>query len=74
MSNIHDSKYIVHICIRHLNWTLKSLKLCYGRDDEQPLLKSFTPEMNFPQSNLQILLEGLSKADLEKGSELITYE
>lgn len=47
----------MHSQNRHLNWTLKSLKLCYGRDDEQPLLKSFTPEMNFPQSNLQILLE-----------------
>lgn len=42
---------------RHLNWTLKSLKVCYGRDDEQLLLKSFTPELRFPQSSLELLLE-----------------
>ncbi|KAM6933874.1 bridge-like lipid transfer protein family member 2 [Xenentodon cancila] len=42
---------------RHLNWTLKSLKICYGRDDEQQPLKSFTPELSFPQSSLELLLE-----------------
>lgn len=47
----------MHSQKRHLNWTLKSLKLCYGRDNEQPPLKSFTPELSFPQCNLQILLE-----------------
>uniref|UniRef100_A0A3B4AFW2 FMP27/BLTP2/Hobbit GFWDK motif-containing RBG unit domain-containing protein n=1 Tax=Periophthalmus magnuspinnatus TaxID=409849 RepID=A0A3B4AFW2_9GOBI len=44
---------------KHLNWTLKSLKLSYGRDNEQHPLKSFTPELSFPQSHLHILLEGL---------------
>lgn len=43
---------------RHLNWTLKSLKVGYGRDDEQLPLKSFTPELSFPQSSLELLLEG----------------
>ncbi len=43
---------------RHLNWTLKSLKLGYDRDDEQLPLKSFTPELSFPQSCLELLLEG----------------
>lgn len=43
---------------RHLNWTLKSLKVCYGRDNEQLPLKSFTPELSFPQSSLELLLEG----------------
>ncbi|XP_061575606.1 bridge-like lipid transfer protein family member 2 isoform X2 [Cololabis saira] len=42
---------------RHLNWTLKSLKISYGRDDEQQPLKSFTPELSFPQSSLELLLE-----------------
>ncbi|KAF7666792.1 hypothetical protein LDENG_00091750 [Lucifuga dentata] len=42
---------------RHLNWTLKSLKVCYGREDEQLPLKSFTPELSFPQSSLELLLE-----------------
>uniref|UniRef100_A0A3Q2NT77 Bridge-like lipid transfer protein family member 2 n=1 Tax=Fundulus heteroclitus TaxID=8078 RepID=A0A3Q2NT77_FUNHE len=41
----------------HLNWTLKSMKMCYGRDDEQHPLKSFTPELNFPHSSLELLLE-----------------
>lgn len=43
---------------RHLNWTLKSLKVSYGRDNEQLPLKSFTPELSFPQSSLELLLEG----------------
>ena len=43
---------------RHLNWTLKSLKVSYGRDDEQLPLKSFTPELSFPQSSLELVLEG----------------
>ena len=43
---------------RHLNWTLKSLKVGYGREDEQLPLRSFTPEMSFPQSSLELLLEG----------------
>nr|XP_057936208.1 bridge-like lipid transfer protein family member 2 isoform X2 [Doryrhamphus excisus] len=47
----------MHSQKRHLNWTLKSLKVCYGRDDEQLPLKSFTPELSFPQSNLELLLE-----------------
>ncbi|RXN03891.1 Protein KIAA0100-like isoform X1 [Labeo rohita] len=42
---------------RHLNWTLKSLKVGYDRDDEQLPLKSFTPELSFPQSRLELLLE-----------------
>ncbi|XP_023127802.2 bridge-like lipid transfer protein family member 2 isoform X2 [Amphiprion ocellaris] len=47
----------MHSQKRHLNWTLKSLKLCYGRDDEQLPLTSFTPELSFPQSSLELLLE-----------------
>ncbi|XP_054650617.1 bridge-like lipid transfer protein family member 2 isoform X2 [Dunckerocampus dactyliophorus] len=47
----------MHSQKRHLNWTLKSLKVCYGRDNEQLPLKSFTPEMSFPQSSLELLLE-----------------
>ncbi|CAL9684155.1 unnamed protein product [Knipowitschia caucasica] len=47
----------MHSQKRHLNWTLKSLKLCYGRDNEQHPLKSFTPELSFPQSHVQVLLE-----------------
>lgn len=47
----------MHSHKRHLNWTLKSLKLCYLRDDEQQPLKSFTPELSFPQSHIQIQLE-----------------
>ncbi|XP_055081782.1 bridge-like lipid transfer protein family member 2 [Periophthalmus magnuspinnatus] len=47
----------MHSQKRHLNWTLKSLKLSYGRDNEQHPLKSFTPELSFPQSHLHILLE-----------------
>ncbi|XP_029963673.1 protein KIAA0100 isoform X2 [Salarias fasciatus] len=47
----------MHSQKRHLNWTLKSLKVCYGRDDEQLPLKSFTPELSFPQSSLELLLE-----------------
>ncbi|KAM4627158.1 bridge-like lipid transfer protein family member 2 [Polymixia lowei] len=42
---------------RHLNWTLKSLKVCYGRESEQQPLKHFTPELSFPQSSLELLLE-----------------
>uniref|UniRef100_A0A3Q1ED73 Bridge-like lipid transfer protein family member 2 n=1 Tax=Acanthochromis polyacanthus TaxID=80966 RepID=A0A3Q1ED73_9TELE len=47
----------MHSQKRHLNWTLKSLKLCYGRDDEQLPLTSFTPELSFPQSSLELLLD-----------------
>ncbi|XP_028274878.1 protein KIAA0100-like isoform X2 [Parambassis ranga] len=47
----------MHSQKRHLNWTLKSLKLSYGRDDDQLPLKSFTPELSFPQSSLELLLE-----------------
>lgn len=43
---------------RHLNWTLKSLKLGYARDEEHLPLKSFTPELSFPHSSLDLLLEG----------------
>ncbi|TNN66058.1 Protein KIAA0100 [Liparis tanakae] len=47
----------MHSQKRHLNWTLKSLKVSYGRDDEQLPLQSFTPELNFPQSSLELILE-----------------
>ncbi|XP_049582720.1 bridge-like lipid transfer protein family member 2 isoform X1 [Syngnathus scovelli] len=47
----------MHSQKRHLNWTLKSLKLCYTRDSDQLPLKSFTPELSFPQSSLDLLLE-----------------
>lgn len=47
----------MHSQKRHLNWTLTSLKLCYDRDDEQHPLKSFSPELSFPQSHLQIQME-----------------
>ncbi|XP_061829189.1 bridge-like lipid transfer protein family member 2 isoform X1 [Nerophis lumbriciformis] len=47
----------MHSQKKHLNWTLKSLKVCYGRDNEQLPLKSFTPELSFPQSSLELLLE-----------------
>ncbi|MEQ2161388.1 hypothetical protein GOODEAATRI_009147, partial [Goodea atripinnis] len=47
----------MHSQKRHLNWTLKSLKMCYGRDDEQHPLRTFTPELSFPQSSLELLLE-----------------
>lgn len=47
----------MHSQKRHLNWTLKSLKLGYDRNDEQLPLKSFTPELSFPQSRLELLLE-----------------
>ncbi|XP_010863616.2 protein KIAA0100 isoform X3 [Esox lucius] len=47
----------MHSQKRHLNWTLKSLKVGYGRDDEQLPLRSFTPELSFPQSSLELLLE-----------------
>ncbi|XP_013879542.1 protein KIAA0100 isoform X2 [Austrofundulus limnaeus] len=47
----------MHSQKRHLNWTLKSLKMGYGRDDEQHPLRSFTPELSFPQSCLELLLE-----------------
>lgn len=51
--------FITLLCMcRHLNWTLKSLKVCYGRDDEHLPLKSFTPELSFPQSSLELRLEG----------------
>ncbi|XP_051934150.1 protein KIAA0100-like isoform X2 [Hippocampus zosterae] len=47
----------MHSQKKHLNWTLKSLKLCYTRDSEQLPLKSFTPELSFPQSSLGLILE-----------------
>uniref|UniRef100_A0A673KR42 Protein KIAA0100-like n=1 Tax=Sinocyclocheilus rhinocerous TaxID=307959 RepID=A0A673KR42_9TELE len=47
----------MHSQKRLLNWTLKSLKLGYDRDDEQLPLKSFSPELSFPQSRLELLLE-----------------
>uniref|UniRef100_A0A672K320 Bridge-like lipid transfer protein family member 2 n=1 Tax=Sinocyclocheilus grahami TaxID=75366 RepID=A0A672K320_SINGR len=47
----------MHSQKRHLNWTLKSLKVGYDRDDEQLPLKSFTPQLSFPQSRLELLLE-----------------
>ncbi|XP_029026241.1 bridge-like lipid transfer protein family member 2 isoform X2 [Betta splendens] len=47
----------MHSQKRHLNWTLKSSKICYERDDEQLPLKSFTPELSFPQSSLEVFLE-----------------
>uniref|UniRef100_A0A8D0CN22 Bridge-like lipid transfer protein family member 2 n=1 Tax=Scleropages formosus TaxID=113540 RepID=A0A8D0CN22_SCLFO len=43
--------------LRHLNWTLKALKVNYSRDDEQLPLRAFTPELSFPQSSLELLLE-----------------
>uniref|UniRef100_A0A3Q1BVQ7 FMP27/BLTP2/Hobbit GFWDK motif-containing RBG unit domain-containing protein n=1 Tax=Amphiprion ocellaris TaxID=80972 RepID=A0A3Q1BVQ7_AMPOC len=56
--NASGEQIIVFISqCEHLNWTLKSLKLCYGRDDEQLPLTSFTPELSFPQSSLELLLE-----------------
>ncbi|KAK0146229.1 Protein KIAA0100 [Merluccius polli] len=33
---------------RHLNWTLKSLKVGYGREEDQPPLESFTPHTQLP--------------------------
>lgn len=47
----------MHSQKKHLNWTLKSLKVCYRRDSEQLPLKSFTPGLSFPQSSLELLLE-----------------
>lgn len=49
--------WVSFLC-RHLNWTLKSLKLSYARDEEHLPLKSFTPELSFPHSSLDLLLEG----------------
>ncbi|KAG7479401.1 hypothetical protein JOB18_024873 [Solea senegalensis] len=47
----------MHSQKRHLNWTLKSLKVSYGRGYEQLHLKNFTPELSFPQSSLELRLE-----------------
>ncbi|KAG9342081.1 hypothetical protein JZ751_017078 [Albula glossodonta] len=47
----------MHSQKRHLNWTLKSLKLGYGREEEQLPLHSFSPELSFPKSSLELLLE-----------------
>uniref|UniRef100_A0A3P9KJ73 Si:ch211-259g3.4 n=1 Tax=Oryzias latipes TaxID=8090 RepID=A0A3P9KJ73_ORYLA len=47
----------MHSQKKHLNWTLKSLRMCYAHDDEQHPLKSFTPELSFPQSSLEIVLD-----------------
>ncbi|TRY94640.1 hypothetical protein DNTS_021557 [Danionella cerebrum] len=45
----------MHSQKRHLNWTLKSLRLGYDCDEEQLPLK--TPEFSFPHSRLELLLE-----------------
>ncbi|XP_041097296.1 protein KIAA0100-like isoform X2 [Polyodon spathula] len=42
---------------RHLNWTLKSLSLRYGREEEQLPLKGFTPEISLPQTSMELLVE-----------------
>ncbi|XP_074535459.1 bridge-like lipid transfer protein family member 2 isoform X4 [Halichoeres trimaculatus] len=47
----------MHSQKKHLNWTLKSLKVGYRRDDKQLPLRSFTPELSFPQSSLELQLE-----------------
>lgn len=47
----------MHSQKRHLNWTLKSLKLDYDCDEEQLPLKGFVPELRFPHSCLELLLE-----------------
>ncbi|XP_039986404.1 protein KIAA0100-like isoform X2 [Xiphias gladius] len=47
----------MHSQKRHLNWTLKSLKASYGCENGHLPLKSFTPELSFPQSSLELLLE-----------------
>ncbi|KAM9468639.1 bridge-like lipid transfer protein family member 2 [Clarias gariepinus] len=47
----------MHSQKRHLNWTLKSLKLDYDCDEDQPPLKGFVPELKFPHSRLELLLE-----------------
>lgn len=55
--SIQFTELFCFLC-RHLNWTLKSLKLCYAHDEEHLPLKSFTPELSFPHSSLELLLEG----------------
>ncbi|XP_066518591.1 bridge-like lipid transfer protein family member 2 [Hoplias malabaricus] len=47
----------MHSQKRHLNWTLKSLKVGYGRDEELPPLKALSTELRFPHSSLELLLE-----------------
>ncbi|XP_063061511.1 bridge-like lipid transfer protein family member 2 isoform X2 [Engraulis encrasicolus] len=47
----------MHSQKRHLNWTLKSLKMGYGREEDQPTLSRFTPDLSVPQSSLELLLE-----------------
>ncbi|XP_026992620.2 protein KIAA0100 isoform X2 [Tachysurus fulvidraco] len=47
----------MHSQKRHLNWTLKSLMLDYDCDEEQLPLKGFVPELRFPHSRLELLLE-----------------
>ncbi|GAA6097648.1 protein KIAA0100 isoform X1 [Tachysurus ichikawai] len=47
----------MHSQKRHLNWTLKSLMLDYDCDEEQLPLKGFVPELKFPHSRLELLLE-----------------
>lgn len=47
----------MHSQKKHLNWTLKSLKVAYRHDDEHLPLRSFTPELIFPHSSLNLILE-----------------
>ncbi|KAF7699848.1 protein KIAA0100-like isoform X2 [Silurus meridionalis] len=47
----------MHSQKRHLNWTLKSLKLDYDCDEEQLPLKGLAPELKFPHSRVDLLLE-----------------
>ncbi|KAJ8280796.1 hypothetical protein GJAV_G00059060 [Gymnothorax javanicus] len=47
----------MHSQKRHLNWTLKSLRVGYGREEEQLPLKSFTPDLRFPHCGLELQLE-----------------
>ncbi|XP_028857357.1 protein KIAA0100-like isoform X2 [Denticeps clupeoides] len=47
----------LHSQKRHLNWTLKSLKLGYERDDGRPPLQTLRPALTLPHCSLQVLLE-----------------
>ncbi|XP_022525858.2 protein KIAA0100 isoform X1 [Astyanax mexicanus] len=47
----------MHSQKRHLNWTLKSLKVGYDCDHDQLPLKAFSSELSFPHSSLELLLE-----------------
>lgn len=59
MSSGCNNGPVFYLC-RHLNWTLKSLKVAYRHDDEHLPLRSFTPELIFPHSSLNLILEGSS--------------